>query len=478
MTVISSLLALALAAQSTPERIEAGPPEEVVPRLEAAFAALESDGFSGVVAVTYQGEVVFEGGYGAANPETGAPFSTDTRVDMGSIVKSFTGMVASQLIEDGVLSPDMTLGEVFEDVPEDKADITLHQLLTHSAGFPPAVASDSDSINRDTFLERAFASTLLFDPGTDYQYSNTGFSIAAAIIEARTGRRYEDILLDDFLVPAGITETGYARTYDLANPPADMSYDVRGRALHDTAWGGGAPGWALIGNGGMFTTINDLVSWRNAVNSGALMSAEARQRQQTGHVREGAGAPSDYGYGVVVEGHPQFGRIFWHNGGNGYETAYWGEYADTGYAIFVATNQLAINGDHAAMAATGAIFGVELRMATGPDIEWDEVDFTAGPAEMMAEAWLTAVQSGDDAARRAFIESTMAPELFAFASMEDHLGMFEQVAGVLDGRSPAGMHVGTEAIALRFEGEPPVTIELGYVLEDGAARLNGLMLTD
>ena len=477
MTVISSLLALTLAVQPVQDRIEAGPPDAVVPRLEAAFDALEADGFSGVVAVTHNGEIIFEGGYGAANPETGAPFSIDTRVDMASIVKSFTGMVAAQMIEDGDLSPDLTLGEVFDDVPEDKAGITLHQLLTHSAGFAPAVASDEEQIGRDEMLERAFASSLRFEPGTDYDYSNTGFSIIAAIIEMRTGRSFEDVVIDDFLAPAGITQTGYTQVYDLGAPPEDMAYSA-GRPLHDIVWGGHAPGWALIGNGGMVTTLRDLVAWRNAMNAGEIISVTALDRQQTGYVQEGAGAPSDYGYGVVVEEHPQFGRIVWHNGGNGYQSAYWGEYTDTGYAIFAATNQLAINADQAALAAVGAIFGVELRMAAGPDIEWAEPDFAAGPAEAMAGAWTAALLSGDAAQRQAFVETHMSDELRDFASMEDHLGMFDQVSELVAGRQPAGLHAGTDTIALRFEGEPPVTIEIGYEIVEGHAAITGLMLTD
>lgn len=477
MTVISSLLALTLAVQPAQDRLDAGPPDAVVPRLEAAFDALEADGFSGVVALTHNGEIIFEGGYGAANPETGAPFSIDTRVDMGSIVKSFTGMVAAQMIEDGELSQDLTLGEIFDDVPADKAGITLHQLLTHSAGFPPAVASDEEEIGRDELLERAFASELRFEPGTDYDYSNTGFSIVAAIIEIRTGRSIEDVVIDDFLAPAGITETGYTRVYDLAAPPTDMAYSA-GRPLHDIVWGGHAPGWALFGNGGMFTTLRDLVTWRNAMNAGEIISAAALIRHQTGYVQEGAGAPSEYGYGVVVEEHPQFGRIVWHNGGNGYQSAYWGEYTGTGYAILAATNQLTIDADRAAMAAVGAIFDVELNPASSPDADWSEPDFTAGPAEAMAGAWVEALLSGDAAVREAFIETRMSVGLRDIASMEDHLGMFDQVAGAVAGRQPSGLHAGTEMIALRFGGEPPLVVELGYEIVEGRAVMNGLGVTD
>ncbi|MEQ9469335.1 MAG: serine hydrolase domain-containing protein, partial [Roseitalea porphyridii] len=279
MTIFSSFaVAALLTAQASEPRFDADPPDIVVPRLETAFDALEADGFSGFVAVTHNGEIVFESGYGAANPETGAAFTRDTRIDMGSVVKTHTGLMAAQLIEDGVLDPDMTLGQYFEDVPADMADITLHQLLTHSAGFPGGVASDHEEIDRDELLRRAFNTPLRYEPGTGYQYSNTGFSLVAAIIETVTGRSYEEVLLDDFLLPAGITRTGYTRSYDMDNPPVDMAYTVDGQSLHALAWGGHAPGWALIGNGGMFTTVGEMIAWREAVNAGEVVSAAALGR--------------------------------------------------------------------------------------------------------------------------------------------------------------------------------------------------------
>lgn len=479
MTIFSSFAVAALLAVQTGEpRFAADPPEQVVPRLEAAFDALQAQGFSGYVAVTHEGEIVFERGYGAANPQSGAPFTRDTRIDMGSVVKTHTGLMAAQLIEDGVLDPDMTLGQVFENVPEDKTDITLHQLLTHSAGMPGAVASDDEPIDRDEFLRRAFAAPLRYEPGTAYQYSNTGFSLAAAIIETVTGRRYEDILLDDFLLPAGIEQTGYDRSYDMAQPPADMAFTADGQALHEVAWGGHAPGWALFGNGAMFTTIGEMIDWRAAIHAGELFTPTALERAQTPYVREGANAPSWYGYGTVIENSPDFGRIHWHNGGNGYESAYWGEYADADYAIFVATNQLEIDGDHAAMAATGAIFGVELQMSGPPDGDWDDVDLEAGPRTRLVGEFLTMIRSGSDEPRRAFVETRMIDGLRDVAPMEGHLSMFDEVAAMIGDREPAGMQITEETVLLRYDGSPPLVLEIGVELDGETAVMTGLGLTD
>lgn len=478
MTIFSSLAAIALiSAQSDTPQLEAGTPDEVRPRLEAALNTLEADGFSGFVAVTHHGEIVFEGSYGAANPETGAAFTRDTRIDMGSIVKSFTGMMAAALIDEGVLSPDMTLGQVFDDVPDDKANITLQQLLTHSAGFPGAVASDEEPLDRSELLRRAFDAPLRYEPGTSYQYSNTGFSLVAAIIETVTGRRYEDVLIDDFLLPAGITHTGYERSYDMANPPADMEFTQDGQMLHDVSWGGHAPGWALIGNGGMFTTVGDLIAWRQALNSGTLLPAEALRRAQTGYVREGADAPSYYGYGVVVEDSPLFGQIYWHNGGNNFLSAYWGEYADTGYAVFAATNQLEIDADRAALAATAAIFDAQLRMQSNEPDDWPEPDLNSTPAGQLASDYLRALSS-DEAGRQLFVETRMSDALQAVATMDGHLAMFQDIAETVDGRSPAGMRLNDDVIALRFEGVPTVVLEIGFETDGERVLMSGLGITD
>ena len=484
MTIFSSMIiAMTLQAAAPPAQLEAGPPDEVVQRLGSAFDDLQSQGLSGFVAVTHDGVIVFEQDFGSANAATEAPFTRDTRFDMASIVKSYTGMMAAQLIRDRRLSVTNILADFFDDVPADKAGITLHQLLTHSSGLPSAIASDEEQIDTAEMLDRAFAAQLRFEPGTSYLYSNTAFSIAAAIIEQVTGETYEDYLLDEFLLPAGIMQTGYTRSYDPQYMPTDTVYTMDGMPVHMSSWGGATPGWALIGNGGMITTVTDLIAWRAAYNAGDLISPDAIAIQQSAYIREGEGAPSQYGYGVVVEDHPQFGRVYWHNGGSGPFSAHWREYADTGYAIYTAVNTRDVDGDTVMLAATGAIFGVQMQMENRSDaIEWGEVDFDRSEATRLAGDFLELVRNGSESARRAFVETRMIEGLRDVAPIEGHIGMMDQIASDLSGMTPSGLAVdeGENQILIQFETPDGqiMILEVGFENTTEGPMMSGLGITD
>lgn len=483
MTIFSSLvLAAALQASGHPAPLAAGSPEEVAARLPAAYEGIAEAGFSGIIVVTHHGEIIHEASFGAANHQTGAQFTRDTAIDMASIVKTYTGMMAARLIADGRLSPDDTLADFFPTVPAGKAEITLHQLLTHSSGLPGAVASDEARIGAGEMLDRAFAADLLFEPGTGYAYSNTAFSIVAAIIEQVTGQSYEDYLLESFLHPAGISSTGYDRVYDPQDPPADLACTMAGGTVIGSSWGGPSAGWALIGNGGMITTINDLIAWRAAYQSGALLPEAARELQQSPHVQEGQGAPSHYGYGVVVEDHPQFGRAYWHNGGSGPFSAHWGEYADTGYAVFAAANTRIVDADSAMLAATGGIFGVEIQTTPrGQQEDWEPADFDRTAATRLAGDFIDLARNGDETQRRAFIDTRMAQGLRAVASTEGHLAMLDQIGGTLGPLTIGGMQINdAEGLVLvRLEGADGqvMVLEVGYEMENGEALMSGLGIT-
>lgn len=414
VTLAAPLVAAVAGAQSDPAQ-EA--------RLEARFDELAEAGFTGFAAIAHDGEIIFARGAGLADPATERPFTLDTQVDIGSITKSFTGMAIAGLIDAGSLSPDATLADFFDDLPADKAGITVQQLLTHSAGFPGAVGDDLSEESWDTFAAKAFNAELLFEPGSGYAYTNVGFSILAAIIERVTGQSFEDYLVDNILAPGGLTHTGYERVYDDALSARNRS----GEAVREASWGGHAPNWNLIGNGGLVSTPREMIAWENAYGDGTLVSPAARDMAHTGYVREGAGARSFYGYGLVVEDDPQIGRIYWHNGGNPSFNAHWRVLADQGYALFAATNQRGLSTDTAIEALVAALmdqaFEVPRPLVAGtapvalPD--------TAGGR--VAAEFLAMIASDDETVWRDYVLNRMSDEMRAVAPMEGHLAMMHQM---------------------------------------------------
>jgi len=302
--------------------------------------------------------------------------------------------------------------------------ITVQQLLTHTAGFPDAIGDDFEPLERDAFLARAFSAQLISTPGESYAYSNVGFSIIAAIIEVATGETYEDHLVEALLTPAGITDTGYAHVYDSTR----AAHDARGRTLAEASWGGPTPYWHLIGNGGIVSTARNMVAWRIAYDAGDIISPAAVALSHTAFVREGPDAPSFYGYGLVVEDHPNFGRIYWHNGGNPHFSAHWREYADHGFVVFAATNSGAFDSDTVVAAVTGALFDLDVRMqGPGPEDDGDWNALPDTPLAHLAEEFLNVIAQDDPAAWQAFIETRATPNFAAFAPMDRHMEMFAMI---------------------------------------------------
>ena len=354
IALFGALLIAPACAQQTdqPSRVA---PSELEQKLAAAFEKLELRGFNGVVAVAAEGQAPIIKGFGDDATRSGAPDAA-TLVDTGSITKTITAVAALALIDDGRLATSDRLSAYFPDAPPDKAGITVHQLLTHSSGLPAAVASDDEAVSRDIFLQRALAADLLFQPGASYSYSNVGYSLVAAIIEKISDQSYEEFIREQFFSPNNIASIGYARTF----VPDRSLLTQDGETIAAASWAGDDAYWALIGNGGLTTTAGDMIKLRRLFKAGALVSNAAVNLAQTPMVREGEGAPSHYGYGMVVEDHPSFGRIYWHNGGNEHFLANWTDYADHNVIVFTASNTPDFNADLAGLTLAEALFDVQI----------------------------------------------------------------------------------------------------------------------
>jgi CubicO group peptidase (beta-lactamase class C family) len=470
------LAGLALTAQLAAQPLATEPPVDPATaqaRVAMMFRELEAAGFTGVAALSLDGETVFIGGSGVADPATGRAFDAQTQVDVGSITKSFTGMLAAQLIADGTLAADTRLDAVFEDVPRDKAGITLHQMLTHAAGFPGAVGDDLADDDFETFWAAAMQAELRFEPGTGYHYSNVGFALAAAMMERATGDDFET-LLRTRLAAVGLDATGY----DTAYRPDTAVHLPDGRDVRAASWGGHPPNWHLIGNGGLVSTAADMLAWRHAYASGQLVSPQARDLAQTPHRLEGRGAVSHYGYGLVVEDDPRLGRIYWHNGGNPHFNAHWRDLSDHGLVLFVAANQRRINADAAVDALTAAWFDQPHTLRPRDMTAADPVALPDTPEGQLARAFIDVLAADDDASIAAFVRDHMTDQLQAWAPMEDHVRMFQTLRADLGGQPVTGFSVADQAVELTIHapamgGPVPVRLDLD---PDAPGRIAGLSI--
>ena len=275
-------------------------------------------GFSGAITVIKDHTTIINKGYGFANKLTGSRNNPNTIFDIGSNTKQFTAIAILKLVELGHLQLDTPISTFFTTLPKDKQHITIHQLLTHTAGFTDTIGKDFDAIATDAFFEQLFKTPLIAAPGTKYAYSNVGYSTLGRIIELVSGKDYETFLHEHVFQPAGMTQTGYLKpqwntkqqshSYNrgiIEGPPSISKYQNDGSIT-----------WHLKANGGINSTQNDLILWYKALKNHQILSAASLETMCKPYALYPSGKTS-YAYGWTVREIEHVGKRLAHNGSNG-----------------------------------------------------------------------------------------------------------------------------------------------------------------
>jgi len=280
------------------------------------LSAMEAFGFSGAIIVSEGDEIILRKGYGFANRETRQPYTPETIQTSASITKQFTGAAILLLESRGELSVDDPISKYFDQVSEEKQDITIHQLLTHSSGIVGGVGRDEDPMEKQPYLDRVLAEPLYFDPGTGYRYSNSGYSLLGMIVEQVSGVNYETFLRNELLLPSGMTKTGYILPdWNSENMAVGYRNGERWGLVYKRGWIEDGPNWVLRANGGLHTTVDDMFKWLKTVKGSGVLDESVARRWTTGYLREDNGY-SEYGYGWVVYDHNRWGKVITHSGSN------------------------------------------------------------------------------------------------------------------------------------------------------------------
>jgi len=317
--------------------------------LSKVYQKAVENGFTGVVLVRHQDKILLHEAAGMANREQKIPNTTDTVFDMASITKQYTAALIMALQEAGFLTVEDRLSDFFNGIAEDKANITIHQLLTHTSGFRRNFGGDTVAINREVFLSLAWATRLDYEPGTKYQYSNAGYGIAAAIAEIASGQSYEAALKKYILDPAKLEKTGYLLP-DWSKDAIAIGYaNGSSSSMEDTKswWADDGPYWHLRGSGGLRTTAGDLLKWHDELSRERVFSRNSIELLQGRHVDMALGADTTdeseteyyYGYGWITQDEPPVGVLHWHTGGSPYFKAFFGRAIDEELVIIALANE-------------------------------------------------------------------------------------------------------------------------------------------
>ena len=241
----------------------------------------DTGNLSGTILVARHGHVLFRQSYGMANYELHVPNSNDTRYHIASISKPFTAIAILQLQERGLLSVSDHLSRFLPNFPNGDR-ITLDNLLTHTSG----IHDINDLPDFDTFacsphtveqLVAKFAGLPLdFQPGTDQQYSNSNYNLLALILEKVSGENYEDYLRKHIFDPAGLQNTGENGDAARVIPSLASGYYPEGITGYEKA---PCLDWSnKIGNGNLYSTVDDLLRFDRALNTDTLLKSATRQK--------------------------------------------------------------------------------------------------------------------------------------------------------------------------------------------------------
>ncbi len=321
---------LAVALLTTP--IDAQMPANASARIDEIFANYATNASPGcIVGVGQQGKQVFAKAYGMANLEYAVPLTTESISESGSVAKQFTAAALALLHLEGRLSLDDDIRKYLPEVPDFGERITIRHLLTHTSGIRDqwtmwglvdrGPGSEVHTIPEVLDLVKQ-QRELNFPTGTEYLYSNTGYTIASVIVTRVSGTPFPRFTQERLFKPLGMNHTQWRDDYRRIVPNRATAYSREG-----AAWVQDMPFTMVHGNGGLLTTVGDLLIWNDALGNGLLGKPELTSLLQTrGNLKNGR--QIDYALGLGI-GEPRPGvREISHGGSTaGYRT-YLARYPD------------------------------------------------------------------------------------------------------------------------------------------------------
>jgi len=319
---------------------------DVAQQLHALLDELVAgQGFSGVVLVAEDDEVIWVRAEGLADLETETAIHPGSRFNLGSMDKMFTAVSILQLMEEGLLSLHGTVAEYLPDYPnaDIAAQITIEHLLTHTSGLVVDVFNEEFGLDphryrtNEDYLPLFIDAPLQFAPGEQFGYSNAGFIILGLIIEELSGMSYDEYVQEHIFEPSGMIATGAEDVEeDFANLAiGHTTMDITG---NDTGVMSDhrplMPGRGSAAGGG-YSTAGDLHRFRNALLGHRLLSPESLALLITGRVR--ISEQADYALGFFDR--IQAGeRVVGHGGGAPGVCSSLSVYPDSEYTIVVLSN--------------------------------------------------------------------------------------------------------------------------------------------
>jgi len=272
-----------------PLQAVAQPAKKTVMEIDSLFQSYFKPGEpGGAVLLVKDGQVIYQRGFGVADIHSKEPITTKTLFNIGSISKTFVAYGILQLAKEGKLSLEDDLYKYFPDFrnKEIARSVKLYHLLTHSSGIPDSRKVEEEkefyltAKDEENFAPLKQTDSLQFTPGTRYRYSNPAFNGLALIIEKITGKKWQDYIRSTIFLPAGMLN---ATITDGPHPEKGVSHAYVYNAAGDINEldYGEEPTFAAAGNGGVWSSVEELWKYEQAIQANAFLDRDWITRSRT-----------------------------------------------------------------------------------------------------------------------------------------------------------------------------------------------------
>lgn len=331
------LLALGLPSPSQTQSTENSNEKKI----DALFSGVTSPDLPGLaVLVRQNGKTLFERGYGVRDLRTKSKIDADTNFRLASFTKQFTAMAIMLLVHDGKMRYDETLTEIFPDFPDYGKSITVRNLLNHVSGLPDyedlmeaAEKANGPLWSPEKQIQDSEVLELLkkeksgkFAPGTSWSYSNSGYVVLGLIVAKASGKTYGEFLHERIVAPLKMNHTIVFQKGKNEVLSRAFGHSMEKGALKETDQSSTS---ATLGDGGIYSNLEDLAKWDDALRNHTLLSEkEMKPALTTVKLNDGSephwpteqnddnlhpGKPVSYGFGWFLDPYNGHERM-WHTG--------------------------------------------------------------------------------------------------------------------------------------------------------------------
>ena len=355
LTVVAFLSTATWAQVPDKEKVVAGA-ERAFEKVAKAYVA---PGPGCAAAVSLNGETVFEKAFGLADMEHNVPNTAQTIFESGSVAKQFTAAALVLLQQDGKLSIDDPVRKYIPELPDYGSPLTIRHLLNHTSGIRDwgTVMSLTGAGRGDRVINQDLAFDVIihqraldFTPGSEYSYSNSGYILAAIIIERVSKQKFPAFIEERLFKPLGMKNSSWRDDYQRIVPGRAQAY-ARER---NGPWRLNMPFMNVYGNGGMLTTVGDWMKWNAMLDSQSLGAPLVSALETRGVLNDGRKIA--YALGLVVDTYKGLKDVSHGGATAGYQT-FLARYPDNKVSVGVMCNGISPGAGGIAANITDEIFG-------------------------------------------------------------------------------------------------------------------------